>query len=303
MRTKMDRMLNNVSRPDCYEEAIIESVTGPLVLSIWKSRHGDPTVLFIPGTKTHPLFYEDFLNQLAMKNVNVIGLHLVGHGKSPRVKGLYTYNEMLQNGLDAIQYALDRFGSKLFLVGSSLGGILCADLAGRDSRIKGIFPHNLLVPSLPESIVVTRFGRLIPRNKYIYKAIVKFVLLSAFLFPRMQIPFSFYLEDKHIYKNKEIFELFYEDPIGLIDYPLYFLASLFRADLSNISNGSINCPVIMLVVKGDPIVPFEYNKKVFQMIKSPKKEMLLFEGSQHFILNESYERVAEEVVLKISEIT
>ncbi len=301
MRSKAEKILNIVTRPECYEEVIIESASAPIALSIWKSHENDPVIVFIPGIKTHPLFYEDFINLMALNNFNVIGIHLVGHGKSPRVKSLYTYEEMLQNGLDAIEYAVNRFGKGVFLVGSSLGGMLAVDLAGIDNRIQAIFPHNILIPDLAESIKFTRFKNLI-KNKYSYKAVVSFVKLSALLFPKVKIPFSFYLEDRQLDENKEIYELFYGDPIGLINYPLYFLASLFRERLSNIDNGRISCPVIALVVEGDPIFPFEYNQKIFQMINAPAKEMLLFKENKHFIFNECAELVAEKLSAKINEI-
>ncbi len=301
MRSRADRILNRVTRPEIYEEALIESAGSPIALSVWKSCPEDPVVVFIPGTKTHPLFYEDFLNHLALQKYNVIGMHLVGHGKSPRVKSLYSYKEMLQNGIDTIQYAVNRFNDNIFLIGSSLGGILAADLAGLDTRIKCIFPHNIMIPNLPETIKITRFKNIV-KNKFIYKTVVSFVKAAALIFPKLQIPFSFYLEESHMESNKDIFDLFYADPIGLIDYPLFFIASLFNADLKNLYNGSIQCPVVTIVVKDDPIFPFDYNNMVFQLIRSPVKEMLIWEGNRHFIFNECAETAATKLASKIREL-
>ncbi|MFL0196533.1 hypothetical protein ACJDU8_13350 [Clostridium sp. WILCCON 0269] len=75
-----------MSIPEYYEEVIIDSNSVPIVLSIWKSKREDPSIIFFPGTMTHPLFYEEFLNLLSLNGFNVIGVHLVCHGKSPRVK-------------------------------------------------------------------------------------------------------------------------------------------------------------------------------------------------------------------------
>jgi alpha-beta hydrolase superfamily lysophospholipase len=140
-----------------YEEVLIEASGAPVVLSVWSGESGAPSVVFLPGTMTHPLFYEEFLDGLAQAGFNVVGVHSQGHGKSPRTSGLFALEDLIQNGLDAVSHAIERSGNGVFVMGSSQGGVIATALAARDRRIKAVFAHNVLDPSMPESLRITRF--------------------------------------------------------------------------------------------------------------------------------------------------
>ena len=103
------------------------------------------------------MFYEVLLSALAHNNFNVVGVHPVCHGKSPRVKKIFDFEELVQNGMDAVTYAIENLNKNVVVMGSSQGGIVAIALAGRDKRIQAVFPHNILVPGVPDSITVTRF--------------------------------------------------------------------------------------------------------------------------------------------------
>jgi pimeloyl-ACP methyl ester carboxylesterase len=163
MRTEAQRLLAAVQRPDVYEEVMIESCGVPIALSIWKGDTGAPAIVFLPGTMTHPLFYEELLDGLSHAGFNVVGVHFQGHGKSPRVERLFSFNDLVQNGRDAVTYATRRFHSPILVLGSSLGGMVAMALAGMDERIAAVFAHNILLPQLAESLHVTRFPQLSPR--------------------------------------------------------------------------------------------------------------------------------------------
>lgn len=75
MRTPTQRVLNAVQRPDVYDELVITSDGAPVVLSVWRAEPGSPAVVFLPGTMTHPLLYEEFCDGLAGAGFTVVGLH------------------------------------------------------------------------------------------------------------------------------------------------------------------------------------------------------------------------------------
>jgi hypothetical protein len=60
MRSGQQRLLNAVQRPQAYREVVLASGGAEVVLSVWDGSAGLPAVVFLPGTMTHPLFYEDF---------------------------------------------------------------------------------------------------------------------------------------------------------------------------------------------------------------------------------------------------
>ncbi len=296
MRTREERLLNNSCYKD-YKETLICSSGTEIALSIYQSNKNDPCIIFIPGTMTHPLFYDEFLSLLTKNKFNVIGVHLLSHGKSPRERKLYSFEDMLENVKDTISYCIDSFNNKIIVIGSSQGGILSIAVTGMDERIKAVFPHNILLPSLNDSIYVTNIPKIL---KIFYGVIPSIMKIGAKVFPNLQIPITTYLELNRIFTVEETKTQFYQDPIGLTKYPLYFLSSLFSADLDLITDGSLKCPVIVIASKGDTLFPFEYCCKVFEKIKAQEKDMLVFDEPHHLILNEAFNEVIDPIVEKLN---
>jgi alpha-beta hydrolase superfamily lysophospholipase len=294
----VDQVILNQSGYDNYSEVIIESAGTRIALSLYHAGDHGPCIVFIPGTMTHPLFYDDFLTLLARAGFNVAGVHLLSHGKSPREKMLFTFADMLQNIRDSISYCVNNISSDVILLGSSQGGILSLAAAGIDSRIKAVFPNNVLLPSLSSSIYVTRFPRFL---KPFHKPITSLMKLAARVAPGTQLPPSFYLDFDRVSRSKALIDLFFSDPLNLSSYPLCFLSSLFTADLKSISDGSIKCPVIVIASTGDTLFPYDYCLEVYEKIAAPHKEMLVFDEPYHLIFNESLERVIGPIVQKLKE--
>lgn len=297
MRNREQRLLNALQRPQAYEERLIESSGALIALSIWRSDRDAPCVVFLPGTMTHPLFYEEFLDGLAQAGFNVVGVHYAEHGKSPRVKRLFSFEDLVQNGLDAVGYASERFLSKVLVLGSSQGAIVAMALA-KDERVGAVFAHNVLDTRLPQSLRVTRFP---PMLQPLYHRIPKTMRGVARALPRLTLPASFYLQEGRIFGEEWTREQFHWDPLSLRSYPLYFLASLFSADTSFLSSGEIRCPVVVIASTGDKLFPFDYTEQVYERILAPSKEMLVFELDHHLIFNESVEEVLPSLVAKLEE--
>ena len=297
-RSRDQRLLNAVQRPEVYEEALIESSGARIALSIWKAAPDAPCVVFLPGTMTHPLFYEEMLDGIARAGFNVVGVHFQSHGKSPRSNRLYGFEDLVQNGLDVVSYAVERFGDEVLVLGSSQGGVLAMAVAGKDERVGAVFAHNVLDPSMPESLRVTRFPRWL---RPFHGTIVKAMNGAAKLLPRLRLPVGFYLDDQRVFGEEWTRELFYEDPLALTSYPLYFLASLFSADMSFMRSGRIHCPVVVIAATGDRLFPFDYVERVYQRIVAPHKEMLVFDLERHLIFNERVKEVLPSVIEKLRE--
>ena len=297
MRTQEQRLLN-ISGYQGYREVLIPSAGTRIALSVYESQKGDPCVVFIPGTMTHPLFYDDFLCPLAEHGFNVVGVHLLSHGKSPREKEVFTLDDMVANVQDTMTWCIENVHDNVLLMGSSQGGILSMAVAGKDARVRAVFPHNILLPDLEDSIVVTRYPQFL---KPLHTFMQKVFLIGAKVLPRLQIPITSYLDPDRITKSKQIMDQFYADPLGRTSYPLAFMASLFSADLSMVTDGSITCPVVVIASQGDLLFPYDYTLQVFQRIAAPKKEMLLFDEPYHLIFQECIDRIIGPIVDKLKE--
>jgi hypothetical protein len=164
VRSADQRLVNAVQRPESYREVVLRSAGARIVLSVWDAPAGNPVALFLPGTMTHPLFYEEFLDALNRDGLTVVGLHGQGHGKSPRARRPLTFSSLVENARDAVTWIRTAFpGRPLAVVGSSQGSILAMALAAADHRIDAVSAHNILDPALPSTIQITRFPHWLTR--------------------------------------------------------------------------------------------------------------------------------------------
>lgn len=122
MRTPNDKLLNKVEHLDDYREVLISSGGSRMVLSVWDVRPGRAAVVFLPGTMTHPLFYEELLDALNRTGLTVVGVHSQGHGKSPRTRQPLTFERLVTNARDAIGWTRREFpDAPIAVLGSSQG--------------------------------------------------------------------------------------------------------------------------------------------------------------------------------------
>lgn len=279
-----------------YREEYIKSGKGDIVLSIWDTGKDNPCIVFLPATMSYPAFWDDFLTRLSECGINVIGIHFVGHGKSGREIKTYSFGDLLQNVYDVITFTEKNFNNRIGVLGTSQGGILAVAAAGEDKRIKAVFSHNVMLPQLKESICITIFP------KWSYPIISGLMGIGAKLIPNLQLPVQFYLDLDKVFLSDEWRRKYFNDQLNLRKYSIYFLNSLFKADLSKVTDGSIKCPVVIFASKGDRLFTFEYTQKVFELIKAESKEIVSFDLNTHLIFNESLDVVFEPVTQKIKEL-
>ncbi len=284
MRGAEQKLLNAVQRPEAYREIVLRSAGARIVLSVWDGAGDRPVVLFLPGTMTHPLFYEEFLDALSRAGLTVAGLHGQGHGKSPRTRHPLTFGSLVENAHDAVTWIRETFpGRPLAVIGSSQGSVLAMALAAADHRIDAVFAHNILDPALPSTIQITRFPRWLA---HAYPAALAGFRAAARIAPSAPVPFGAYLDIHRVCREESTAEYFHTDPLGRRSYPLRFMASLFTADLTGMRDGSITCPVTVIAARGDPLFPLTYIREVFGRLVAPHKELLVLDSSVHLLFNE-----------------
>jgi alpha-beta hydrolase superfamily lysophospholipase len=285
MRTTEQRTLNAVQHPERYREALLSSAGFPLALSVWDGAPSEPVVLFLPGTMTHPLFYEEFLDALNQDGLTVVGLHLAGHGKSPRTRRRLTFEVLIRNVLDALDWISSSFPqAPRVLLGSSQGGVLALAAATRTVGVDRVVAHNVLDPSLPASLGVTRApGWLRPAYPQLRRALRALARLA----PGVPVPFDAYLDIRRVSGNPELVEQFYTDPLGRRTYPLALLAGMLAEEVTR----PVPCPVVVVAATGDPLFSLAYTRAVFDRIVAPAKELVVIDSTEHLIFTEALHTV------------
>jgi pimeloyl-ACP methyl ester carboxylesterase len=263
---------------DKYEEVSIRSCGVPMTLSIWKAAKGAPSLVFYPGTMVSPLLYSELLHRLREYGFHVLGIHHLSHGKSPKIKKNFTFQDLLQNGKDAVSYALERFTDRVALAGHSQGGILCLAQAGQDDRLSVAFPFCFLLPDRPEAIEVTRLKRFAPQRERLLNARAR----AAVYMPRFPVILPMYLDLQRIFAGN--YGLSVENNLRntRLSYPLAYVASLFSADLANLTQpGNIRCPVLGMVAGDDALFTPQLMRETLRLIRAPQKELIVMPGGGH----------------------
>ena len=189
-----DYVSNTMGFPKLHEEfeqAEILSDGLKLHVDVREYSKSAPTLVFMPGTAVYSLCYAEFLYKLSEQGFNIVGFDPRGHGQSEGTRGDYTIEELMRDASAAVNYAIERFGDNVSLMGSSQGGIVAFYLAATDSRIKSAVCQNFADLTAPESAQLTRYPRL---SKYMKPLLLKF----GSVVPSTQIPVGVYLDLEQI---------------------------------------------------------------------------------------------------------
>ena len=134
-----------------------------LQLEIWPNP-GAGVMLFYPGTMLSPFQYRPMLHALRQAGFAVAALHLTGHGLNRHSTG-FTFDDLLQNGLNAENWLRQSGYNKIAVCGHSQGGILSLAHAAESSGIVASFPITAVLPQMREAIYLTRFAALADRRQ------------------------------------------------------------------------------------------------------------------------------------------
>jgi pimeloyl-ACP methyl ester carboxylesterase len=261
-----------------YEEVSLRSGGVPMTLSVWKAKKGAPSLVFYPGTMASPLVYSELLYRLREYGFHVLGIHHLSHGKSPRIKKTFTFQDLLQNGKDAVSYALERFAGRIVLAGHSQGGILCLAQAGQDERLSAAFPFCFLLPDRPEAIEVTRLKRFAPQRE----RLLDFLTRAAAYMPRFPVIIPMYLDMKRIFAGNYGFSMESTLSDTRLSYPLAYVTSLFSANLAYLTQpGNVRCPLLGMVAEDDALFTPQLMRETLRHIQAPHKELIVMPGGGH----------------------
>jgi pimeloyl-ACP methyl ester carboxylesterase len=204
---------------------------------------------------------------------------------------------MLQNISDAVTYCRENLSSEIFLMVLPRAVYSALPLPATTTGSRQSFPHNILLPLCPTPFMSPDS----PRFSAFHLVRKIMVRIAASIMPSIKVPVTTYLDFHRISASDEVKDLFLQRSDRTYRIPLYFVSSLFNADLSGIKDGSIKCPVVAIVSKNDPLFPYSYCSDVYDLIKAPHKEMLAFDEPYHLIFNECPDRVIGPIVDKLKQ--
>ena len=140
-------------------EEWLESASSKIHLDIYERSIDRPVVILSHGMAGYGRLLANFAWVFYNRGFSVVLPDLKGYGHNPGPRGHWKWHELVQNVLDACQWAGSKINPSVFLAGASMGGALVYHAACHGAPVKAIACCCLLSAdgfwtdlSLPESI-------------------------------------------------------------------------------------------------------------------------------------------------------
>lgn len=223
------------------------------------------TVVFVGGLSNHALGSASFEHALSRRGWNVVGVDLRGHGRSSGRRGDFTIPMMLEDLAAAGAYARQRFGGRVAVMGSSLGGFYALCAANAIDGFELAVSHWIYLPDEP---ITRQDARMRP-----------VALLLDRLVPGMRLPTKQVANWDGVCEDPELRQKCFDDPLMAWKYSARALASGFRYDPPRPLT-QLRIPHLVLIGERDTMTPMPYTQKVYDQLRGDK-EWAVIPGAGH----------------------
>jgi acylglycerol lipase len=244
-----------------------------LYMQVW-TPPGDPAsvVILVHGIAEHCGRYSQFADFLASRGMAVYTFDLRGHGKSPGQKGYVEHFAYFMQDLAQLVKLVKSLNpdKKIFLFGHSMGAVISlAYASGYGHGLSGLIVSGIALKIKPNLPVVAR-AALLP--------------LAAVL-PRM--PLS-KLDSSSLSKDKIVVEAYDSDPLVFRGKLTTRLAVELVWEMGRVERRlpKIRLSIFIVHSGSDNLSGLQGAKLVYDRISSKDKELKIYPGLFHEILNE-----------------
>ena len=248
----------------------------------------DATVIFIHGTSVYSRFYAEFCYKLFEKGYRVIAPDMIGHGLSEGVRGHFTIKGLSEIIYDINTHVMKKYGGKVILMGSSLGGITTLYSTAFDERVSGAICHNA-------AIFNEKAYKKIIKQKGILKFLVKIVPTLVKIFPKMKLSVFTYLNFEKLanrdFKGK--IEYLLNDPLLTDKYTLTSLNAQLQESLAKPVE-KVKTPIMIINGDNDYLFSIDYMKEIYDRLTCENKKLSILEGASHLIFQEHIDKAIED---------
>ncbi len=251
----------------------------------------DKTMIFVHGTSVYSRFYAEFCYNFLKKGFRVIAPDLTGHGISEGTRGHFKMVNFCQNVKDVTSYVIEKFGEKVGVMGSSLGGITSLYSAAYDERLKAAICHNA-------ALFNEQFWRNITKDSLLLKILIRFVPIVVKIAPKMRLSVLLYLDFKKLSKTKEWLDktdILLEDPLLSLKYTATSLRTQMKEPLAKPIE-TIKTPIMLINGDEDVLFTVEYMTKLYNRLTCENKRLEILKGASHLIYQENIEDALGRIV-------
>ena len=278
---------------DAVKEEYITSRGLKIHLDIYDSKElTDKTVIFIPGTAMYSRFYSEFCYNLFKKGFRLVVPDLQGHGLSEGTRGHFNMEELTQTTYDVTSFVLDRFGGKVAIMGSSLGGITSLySIANDDDRLSAAICHNAALFDEDD------YKRII-EIKGIVKFLLPFVPIASKIAPKAKFSVWLYLNAENLVGSEDLrskIDILKNDKLLSQKYSTKALRAQMRDPMSKRIE-EIKSPVMIINSDGDALFSVKHMNELYNRLTCKDKRLEIIEDAAHLIFQENIEESLDRIV-------
>ncbi len=251
----------------------------------------DKTMIFVHGTSVYSRFYAEWCYNLFKKGFRVVAPDLTGHGISEGPRGHFKMANFCQNVKDVTSYVIEKYGPRVGVMGSSLGGITSFYSVANDERIKAAICHNA-------AIFNEKFWRFIVKDKLYLKVLIRLVPIMVKIAPKMRFSVLLYLDFKRLAKTKEVLDktdILLEDPLLSLKYSVTALRTQMRDPLAKPIE-TIKTPIMLINGDEDVLFSVEYMTGIYNRLTCENKRLEILKNASHLIYQENIEDALGRIV-------
>jgi pimeloyl-ACP methyl ester carboxylesterase len=295
-------LLQAIGSPELYgtwREEILPAGGRQLHLYHFESEPGDPVMVFMHGTSIGALFFVKFMYELSRQGFNVVGMDARGHGFSGGKRGDYTLGGLVEDALAVIDYAIDAYGDKVAISGTSQGGMTAFYCAAAEPRLKAAVCHTMTAPDEPDNYRITRWPGL-------YRILMATQPLAQpfidLLGSRLMVPIAAYLDDRAEVTKAipSLHDFIEQDPLALHAVSLAALTSLADTPMARKAE-DIETPVMVVYGGRDNIFPEDYVRRVYGRLTC-RKEFLYLPQAPHLIILDYVDETVPPIAAWLKEV-
>jgi alpha-beta hydrolase superfamily lysophospholipase/2-polyprenyl-3-methyl-5-hydroxy-6-metoxy-1,4-benzoquinol methylase len=281
--------MTTVEPEGALESPVDGSIAGSKGKRLFLRRYEHPnaqyTLVLVHGTAGYSAAYHDFAEQFRRRfPATVWAFDLTGHGRTPGPRGVFTFDDFLEDVRAVSDHAAERTGVPVVLHGASQGGEIAFHALARCPRVAGAVCMNIL---LNDELQMNRAIRLMrsPMMDRLARGIGDRVRVPL----RRVIDFkAAYQEDPGLLPEKLI------DPLNVWSYGFKSYHSVFNYKPREPCAANTK-PVLVACGENDEVVDPGHARACFERIGGPKDLFVMPGGGHQLMIFEAdlYSRVLD----------
>jgi alpha-beta hydrolase superfamily lysophospholipase len=225
------------------------------------------SIIITHGIAEHSGRYQEITKKLNEASFSVVRYDVRGHGQSQGKRGaLKSFHLMIDDLHQLVIEEKKKNPKKIFLIGHSMGGLIVNMYAVKYQDVDGII--SSATPS------------------YFIKDVLPFRIIGykwlGFLTKKTNFA------DDQLSRIKEVEDDYIVDPLNLKRFHFSLAGNMFVSGVRYLNKNidKYQSPVLIIHGEGDKVVPVEFSRRLFNILKVEDKKIITYPKAYHEVFND-----------------